>query len=419
MNQNTISIKRMKIVIETALKIFLCVSVIWDVKFTPLRLLSLRKVPDRMNWDNSRICFCFKYFYSISGRTEKFMFSRRFLDVFESAIKGDPQSHILRFLAGEAQLKLGERERAEMQFAAAIPPLGTRVLKDEALVAGFAALRLHDYDRANYIFSKIHGADPNNKAAWYGVQIARDRGRVPDAISYPEVVDVAGFPVPLHEIAGIRSYTPVKGAEKGTERHFIMPGHSRTIDACEEGLVYHTPVQRSVDSGYRIVKGDLGYFYDHGRDSLSGPYIATSAPQFAQLPPDFRSERGSERTKNGLAIFLTAKGSVEIVRNASKILDALGLELEKTHTGEIYLADPVLEGEHAMRFSRLINKSKAGSSRYKPGDYVMIVDGDLKGQRARVKEIDEEMDKIVVELDGVLLPVPIPLRLQQVSKARQ
>ena len=110
---------------------------------------------------------------------------------------------------------------------------------------------------------------------------------------------------------------------------------------------------------------------------------------------------------------------MEIIGNARKILDALGLAPEKTHTGETYLADPMLEGERATRFSRLISKSKAGSSRYKPGEYVTIVDGGIKGQRARVKEIDEEMDKIVVELDGVLLPVPIPLRFKQVSKERR
>lgn len=341
------------------------------------------------------------------------------LEAFESAIKQDPQSLVARYLAAETILKLEDRERADMQFAAAIPPLGTRVHKDEALIAGFAALRLHDYDRANDIFSKIHDADPKSKSAWFGVQIARDRGRVPGVISYPETVDVIGFPVPLHEIAGIQAYTPVKGPEDRKERYFIMPGHSSAIDAREESLIYHTPVQRSVDSGYRIVQGDIGYFYDLGRDSLSGPYLATSAPHFAQMPPDPRSERTSAHTKNGLAIPLTSKGRVEIIGNARKILDALGLVPEKTHTGEIYLADPMLEGERAKRFSGLITKPKAGPAHYKPGDYITIVSGGFKGQRARVKEIDEEMGKIVVELDGVLLPVPIPLRLQDVSKERQ
>lgn len=341
------------------------------------------------------------------------------LDAFEGAIKDNSYSLIPKYFAAEVHLKLGQNERAEERFAAAIPPPGTTVNKDEALIAGFAAVRLHDYDRANDIFSKIHGADPKSTIAWHGLQLARDRGRIPDVISYPETFDVVGFPVPLHEIAGIRSYTPVGGSEGSSERYFIMPGLSRIIDACEEGLVYHTPVQRSVDSGYRVVQGDIGYFYDLGRDSLSGPYIATSAPHFAQLPPDPRSERASTHTKNGLAISLTTKASVEIIGNARKILDALGLAPEKTHTGETYLADPMLEGERATRFSRLISKSKAGSSRYKPGEYVTIVDGGIKGQRARVKEIDEEMDKIVVELDGVLLPMPIPLRIKQVSKERR
>lgn len=341
------------------------------------------------------------------------------LEALESVIRSDPHSLLARYFAAETHLKLQHREPAEMQFAAAIPPLGTRVQKEEALVAGFAALRLLEYDRANDIFSKLHAADPKNTTAWYGLQIARDRGQTPDAISYPETAEVAGFPIPLHEIAGIHSYTPVNGPEEIRERYFIMPGHSRTIDTCEESLVFHTPVQRSVDSGYRVVKGDIGYFYDLGRDSLSGPYFAASAPHFAQMPPDHRSERASGHTKNVLAIPLATKGDVRVTDGAGAILESLGFKLMKTHTGELYLPDPVLVGDRAKRFASLVTKKKAREASYSPGEYVMIVDGGFKGQRARVKEIDEEMDKIVVELDGVLLPVPIPLRLKQVSKERR
>lgn len=191
-------------------------------------------------------------------------------------------------------------------------------------------------------------------------------------------------------------------------RCFIMPGRARTIQACCASLVYYTTLVRSLDAGYSVKRGDVGFLYDTGARELIGVFEARSAPKLQPLPPDYRMERGGRGTKNALAIPLQRK-ETKIVPVGEELMSSIGLIPEATHTGEVYYPNPVLEGDAAQVLLALFGLADSGIVYPDPESKVAIISGDLKGMYAIVKSIDRAEKMITIELCGVVNPIPLRL----------
>ncbi len=73
-------------------------------------------------------------------------------------------------------------------------------------------------------------------------------------------------------------------------------------------------------------------------------------------------------------------------------------------------AHTMVEGETSMQEVEHFLTPKPSVSGVNEGDVVEIISGPFKGEKARIKRIDESSDEVTVELHESTVPIPVTVR---------
>jgi tetratricopeptide (TPR) repeat protein len=282
--------------------------------------------------------------------------------------------------------------------------------RETLMMMGIAALHLKKENKALDLFKNAASLVHNDSSVQYALTMTQYLANNREGTCPPPLGDcmVAGLPIDLSPFI-------VAPSAKKYEKCFLMPCRGEALEQVTRSGIYVTQVQKGIDAGYNIKKGDIGIVIDVIDNRLIGVFEAAGFPQTRRPIPGNDPIEFVRSKKNVLSIRLQKPKNPEIIEKASEILKSIKTEILMTRDGEPYITRPLIEGDVCANVLYYFGLAERAVRYPKINDIVQIVKGDLAGAKACVKEFDQKQGTVTIELCDVTIAVPIVLKREMIT----
>lgn len=317
------------------------------------------------------------------------------------------------FYRGQTLLQLKETKNAEDLFLKCLRHEGAQE-RETFMIQGIAALHLKKEKEAFDLFKQAASLARDDTSAQYALAVTKHLISNREIPCPPPLDDcmVAGLPIDLSPFILPNTVFTV-------DKCFLIPCRAEALEMVTRKGLYLNQVEKGIDTGYDIKKGDVGVVIDIIEDRILGPFEAAGYPQIRKPMPGTDPAEFIRSKKNVLAIRLKKPEEIHVVQKASEILKSNRIEVMISRNGEPYVTHPVVDGDACADI--LYHFGLAEKAVQYPGmnEIVSIVGGNLAGAKARVKGINRGQGTVMVELCDVSVAVPIMLNREMVAWKRR
>lgn len=312
------------------------------------------------------------------------------------------------FYRGETLSNLNDDKNAHDQFQKCLT-YDDQQDRETLMMMGIAALHLKKEEKALDLFQHAESLEHNDASVHYAVAMTEYLLNSREGTCPPPLDDcmVAGLPIDLSSFLTSSSATKY-------ERCFLIPCKTEALEQITHSGIYTTQVQRGIDAGYDIKKGDIGIAIDVVQDRLIGVFEASGFPQVRKPMPGRDPIDLVRSKKNILLIRVQKPDTFDIIKDASKILKSIKTEILMSRDGEPYIVSPVLKGDACSNVLYHFGLADKAVRYPEINDIILIAYGDLAGSKACVKGINRKEGTVTVELCDVTIAIPIEVKREMI-----